>query len=338
MADKLPTNYVKSRYQTWTSSRCHLCTQPETFDHLCLSSCNPNSVNFRANLTTSVDAFFMKTATPVPFAQCFHAAMEAWFHLADASHELHWPGPASLLQAQQLIGWPRMFRGFFAIHWTTFRRHCIQLDRNNAWWEENKTADSNPEEGDTISDANTFTVTFDDTYSPSLPTIKLDPHRYIARLIKLIWDELGTLWRSHLDTIHVTNPDTHNDRHHSLCLQIRALQNFQSQTLADHRNRYFFSNVDNYLQNATISNMQNYIERYRPVILNSIRQATKLATRAPSLLTFPGFTRTTSSTRAIHASQEETQHRKHTKIRHTVAKHITSFFSRNNNHQTTHSP
>ena len=115
--DKLPTNYIKSRYQSWTSARCHFCEHPETFEHLCLSPCNPRSEEFRTNLTNTANHFFLRTNTSKLFAQCFHAAMQAWLHSNDPQYTPQWPGPLDLFHAQKTIGWHLMFRGFLTRQW-----------------------------------------------------------------------------------------------------------------------------------------------------------------------------------------------------------------------------
>ena len=131
----------------------------------------------------------------------------------------------------------------------------------------------------------------------------------------------------HLDHIHRNTQPSLNDKHIELCNHIRLLHNLKEKTLAAHRDRYFFGNVEEYLQRATSNQMHNYITRYRPVILNSIRQATKTATHSMTITSFPGFVRTSNTTRSTHVSQEETPHRKHTRLR-TLTRRITTFFRR----------
>jgi hypothetical protein len=49
------------------------------------------------------------------------------------------------------------------------------------------------------------------------------------------------------------------DKHIELSNHIQAVHTSRTQTLAVHRDRYFFADVDDYLQYATTSQMQRYV-------------------------------------------------------------------------------
>jgi hypothetical protein len=248
--------------------------------------------------------------------------MDIWMSQQEPTVVSQWTGPRSLLQEQQAIGWKQMFRGFFSLKWSQHLQFCIREDMNSQWCERNLGPDDNNE------GLGEFVVHFEEAVGDSPATAWRDAHQQLAGLIKVIWAELGDLWRKHNEFIHQDGLSHHNSMQLDLCNHIRYLHKFKEKTLAAHRDKYFFPNVESYLQGATPRQMQQYIAQYRPVILNSIRQATNLATQALTIPQFPGFTVISNSTRTLHVSQEEAQHRKHTRLRNLLPSRITTYFKK----------
>jgi hypothetical protein len=153
------------------------------------------------------------------------------------------------------------------------------------------------------------------------------PARILSRLIRLIWKHMGTLWRDHTSFIHASENRQSPVHRQDLQDQIRALHSMKAQTLSAHRDQYFFPDVNDFLTQATNLQMQRYISRYRPVILNSIKQATKVATTGPSITTFFQRLHHVQPQRTpLHPTQEEPMHRKHTRRRIPLLRRITAFF------------
>ena len=98
--------------------------------------------------------------------------------------------------------------------------------------------------------------------------------------------------------------------------------------MAAHRDRYFLTDVDNYAETATVSQMRRYVSRYKPVILNSLKQASKTATQALRIPQFFSVIHKHCDPQ-LHLNpigHEEPPHRKHTKIRNLVVQKISGFF------------
>jgi len=84
------------------------------------------------------------------------------------------------------------------------------------------------------------------------------------------------------------------------------------------------------LERASIAQMTRYVDRYRPAILNSVKQAQKAITQSRKLPQFFSRVNRTPLGGQLHPNDnEEPPHRKHTKIRHLLPQQITKFFATN---------
>ena len=218
-----------------------------------------------------------------------------------------------------------MIRGFWSNKWRSYLTRCCREATSQTWCDHNNSADCDHLDDDPV-ECDTFVVSFAAPVHEGPSPAMRDSSIFLPNVLKLIWTELGNMWRSHVDFIHQAGPTGIDTKHVDLCNHIRQLHKFKGRTLAAHQDRYFFPDVETYLQKASTLQMQQYILQYRPVILNSIRHATKIATQAMTIPRFPGFTVITNSTRTIHVSQEEAQHRKHTRLRQLTPSRITNYF------------
>lgn len=322
--DKLPTNLQKSRYFPWVSSKCHFCEEPETFEHLCTSTCNQRSIEFRNKLLQELNEFFLTTNTPAPFCDAYLDAIRLWLFQNTTRPWALQRGPKSLFRRQKAIGWSQMSRGFLSKAWRQYLRTTLKM-REQEDWHSRQVA----EMGDPDMPKGQFWVDFSTQDKQTPPTPLTDPKRLLAKLITITRNEMGSLWSNHLTFLH-QDSFLHSPEHRlELCIQIRMLHAVRPQTLADHRERYFFGDVEEYLRKATNLQMTRYVERYRPAILNSIRQASKIATSTASILSYHGFLlRRTNQPPRVPATREETPHRKHTKVRKPLLMpKITKFFT-----------
>ena len=230
-----------------------------------------------------------------------------------------------------------MSRGFLTKKWRTLYCQSRVNDRLGQWLE-NAADDDITTHTDDIDDETEYTISMHDgRYKPTSSKEELytdaiseclPPTRFMAGLIRTIWDTMTELWHNHIQHIHdsATQIAQYADIK-AVQDQIRALHAMQHQTLAAHQHTYFHHDLDQYLAQTPLLQMQNYLHRYRPVILHSIKQATALATTALKLTSFPGFAHVRSSRTQIHHVREEPIHRKHTKIRN---RQITEYFKPTN--------
>ena len=198
-----------------------------------------------------------------------------------------------------------MFKGFFTKSWSWYLGYTIQTCRVRKWLYENEPTSTRR----AIPDA------YNPYVSEKFLSKPMSPTRILSRLIRVIWQHMGSLWHDHTNFIHASSTGRSSPVHRQeLQAQIRALHSLKTLTLSAHRDQYFYPDLDEYLNQASNLQMRRYISRYRPVILNSLRQATKVATTALPLTTF--FPRTIpvqAKQPSLHPTQEEPMHRKHTR-------------------------
>jgi hypothetical protein len=107
------------------------------------------------------------------------------------------------------------------------------------------------------------------TLRPSGITRTADPTIFLAGLIKIMWDQLASLWRQHLDLIHelATTKISPVTREESI---LRTLQEYRESVEPVIRNfKYFPDNAELFIKNSSLQQLQNYIAQYSPVILAS---------------------------------------------------------------------
>ena len=156
---------MKARHHPWTNTNCYYCPANETFEHLCLSLCNPHSTDFHKNLVHSVTMYCTTANIPQAFQGTFLDAIQMWFSSLHEDEWLQWQGPSILLTCQCTIGWKQMFCGFFSKQWHRFLHICIQRNQNVQWYKNNTRTSvaGDPNNLDNC-DQEDFIVTFNDTH------------------------------------------------------------------------------------------------------------------------------------------------------------------------------
>jgi hypothetical protein len=326
--DQLPTRSHLSKFQPWTVPNCHHCGARDTIDHLQRTTCNPISSRYPEDICNAVTGYFDKHQTPHAFRTTFLYCLRQWLQESEDAIDTttdSWHGSPILHRHQQAIGWRLMTRGMLSTHWLTLLRQTLHNDHwrtrhtdistyTGASWSKVETLSStswsivdSEEEADLNMFEPEYTVDFDlPEAMQSSPGGQrtIDPTIFIAGLIKIMWVELATLWRSHLDLIHATattenSPVTRADA----ILRIRTLQAHQETVEIQLRTpKYFPLNIDQFLEKSSLQQLSNYIEQYSPVILAS--RARYLAAIAPTDIRQPpgNHNSTTDINRSYHTT------------------------------------
>ena len=116
--------------------------------------------------------------------------------------------------------------------------------------------------------------------------------QFMATLLKLLWSAQLNYWNEYTNAQHRDENNrriTPADKTTQYKLRIRHLHDQQHKCLPGHRNLYFYSNVEEYLEQATNTQMRLYLQHYEPAIHRSIAAARQQPTS--TLFRFPGFTR-----------------------------------------------
>ena len=193
-----------------------------------------------------------------------------------------------------------MSRGFFTTQWRNLYRRATRLEQASQWLQRNTDTGSLPEttSNDEIMEAR---------HPSGIGMMEDATTRFMSKIIRILWSNLSQLCTEHLHFIHERETRLyHHIKTQEIRQQIRHLYALRDKTLAAHRDRYFVEDLEHYLETTSMNHMTKYINRYRPAILNSIRQATRIATNALQLTAFQGFTRQTDpTTQPVHSAMEE---------------------------------
>lgn len=337
--DLLPTRHHLAKFQPWTDSTCHFCSEPDTLLHLQLGTCNNCSKQFPSHLLLSVQAYFDRTDAPTEFQQLFSQALRGWL-TDDPISTL----PTGVHSSQTRIGWQLWTRGFFSIQW----KRLFIYSANQERWDTrdiNISFDNDEHSGPTTltdetsifsdwdvmtsDDSGTITTSSCTTEHIDVARRTVDPTAFIAGLIKTIWTELGLLWTRHLEEIHQTQATTQSPVLLAECqTRIRHLHSLQYRVLQQHQSLYFHQDVEAFLATATLQRLQTYLIHYQPVILASIRAAASRGHQRalPVRQALPSAEEDVGNATTDHHAQEETPHRKRNRLRmlFQVAKWLTS--------------
>jgi hypothetical protein len=97
-----------------------------------------------------------------------------------------------------------MFRGFLSKAWHQYLLITLQEEHHHQWLKQQDSDHSTTDPQDE------YFVTFSGESDQTTKSPVSDPQRHLARLTRLIWTELSTLWSKHLEAIH--QGDSHNLR------------------------------------------------------------------------------------------------------------------------------
>lgn len=259
--DQLPTRYVKSKKtgQSWIPETCRFCEiEPETFDHLL--KCNHNAGKaFRKALPRSVRTYCASRGVPHNFQVTIITILEDWIRDKPPLQAVtNRPSVQALAKAQARIGWSRFLKGFLSKQWKVYLDHEFNALPQH---------------------------TTDQSF---------DVDSFFTGLIKTIWHQQSQFWLSHQKEAHTpSSPAQDPILLQELRLEIHHLHSLKGQVLAQHRETYFPTNLTQFLQTSTASQLRTYITNYKPAIHQSIKRAKQLYSNSKKIHQFPGFSYTT---------------------------------------------
>jgi hypothetical protein len=133
-----------------------------------------------------------------------------------------------------------------------------------------------------------------------------------------MWTSLSTLWTNHCNHVHRKDDKGPSpDKLLELQTRVRTLHSQRNDTLAAHRDLYFYADLEAHLRTATVQDLCTYLLNYEPNILASI--TCSKANSGNRLTTFFGFTRTVETSIQPGCSGEPPIHPKHSRWR-TIAR------------------
>jgi hypothetical protein len=124
----------------------------------------------------------------------------------------------------------------------------------------------------------------------TFPDYPFDSDKFFSGLIKAIWTQQSKFWLDHQQSLHTpTIPTDDPILMQELRLEIQHLYSLKSQVLAHHREHYFPSNLKQFLETSTITQLRTYITNYKPSIHQSIKSAKHLYSNTKKIDNYPGF-------------------------------------------------
>jgi hypothetical protein len=202
----------------------------------------PISVQFRQTLPNAVQRHCNVYDAPRSFTSIIVQVLRDWLDntpVLQNTETLERSHP--IIAAQSKIGWDAFLKGFISKRWRRFL--ASELARQ-----------------------------------PTTRATKMNIPVFLSTMIKIIWKNMSELWHAHLDYVHnKSKPGPSPDKIDEMKTRIRLLHTRRTDTLAVHRDQYFFDDLDTYFQTATSTQMKPYLLNYTPAIYASIRESTKVS-------------------------------------------------------------
>jgi hypothetical protein len=241
---------------------------------------------------------------------------------------------------QNAIGLRLLLRGFLTIQWRRLLLTSLHQEQWNIvdtdWDNDEDDPPDFPPVDEVLTDTDTEASTAarilvdtdseneDSTQSPTCllysPSRSIDPTLFLSGLIKIMWAAIHNLWKKHQEKLHDTTDTASNPQRTKLQQHIRILHALRGHTRAIHQETYFYQDLDTFLAKGTIFQFQCYIDKYKPVILNSLVQHI--------LNNDPHDASSTQPDPTQHPALEEAPHRKRNRRREPVraTNPITNYF------------
>lgn len=283
----LPTRSHLAKFQPWVLPNCHHCLQKDTLEHLQRTNCNSISIDFRNSIREDIDKYFDRHRIPRRFRMVYYGALDEALSPEEDQDDaprstVGLPRKDRLDASQHEIGIHLFTRGFLSREWRNLLIDSILTEERDILDLSHKdlgdNVDSEPADSCTIPSISTQSTSSPSQLQPN--KLGIDPTTFLAGLIKEMWTNMGLLWTKHQEAIHrKTQCNESPVLRASLQDQVRQLHALKPQARQIHQTTtYFHRNLEEFLDKGSIFSMQSYVDRYQPVILASVRQATQPTT------------------------------------------------------------
>jgi hypothetical protein len=243
----LPTQEIKSSWE-YCTSQCPRCDQIDDQHHLLRCTTAPVAA-WRSTFFTAIQQWMEACDINYELMSVIIDALSAWLQLTTIPTDSAPFQCRPAMHEQNYIGRDSFVRGFWSTQWA-----IIQHDDYKC----KKRVDNN-----------------------TLGQI------WAHLLLTVLWTHIGMAWTLHSDHIHrkdVAHQDT--DLCNQLMCRINHLHDKHSTVLVIHRDAYFMTDIDDTLTNTkSLTVLRNWLQMYKPAILDSIALATDVALHHMKFLT-----------------------------------------------------
>jgi exonuclease III len=231
--DKLPTATIRQYTDSHIHTRCLLChDEIDSFSHV-IRCAYPTRKAWRDTLLLALRSYCETSATRLVLLQILTKGLQCWFR-GEILPTTSFPAAFhQLIEEQNSIGWYALLRGFVSKQWAVIQ-HAHFYHNDNV-------------------------------------TITKTGSLWITGLLAIVWDQIFLLWKLYKDTLHGVDAKAQTailTRH--LRRKIQALHDRQDDVRAADR-RWFISDLQRYLANATVAKMQSWLSTYEPILHDAIR-------------------------------------------------------------------
>jgi hypothetical protein len=304
--DILPTSKLVNRYNTRLPSSCHLCNHDiEDLNHL-LQCQHPQRIPWRSQLYKAIRDACESFQTRESLVDVLIQGLDAWLSASPLDAASFPPALHPLIIRQNAIGWRQLFQGRFALEWSILQDQYLQ------------------EIGIYHSDT-TGTL-------------------WVTRMIVVIWKQFFLMWEQRNQQVHGHDQTTQTTaKRHRLATEFKHLHSKRTDVLHTDRDLFIGTTddeIDTFIESVTPKYIANWIQVWRPVILDSVKAAAAFALKSvPPLTTyFEPLRATTQSkrppkpryTKTAHTRNDGTDRVRRKRQRRAPARNyqITRFFSR----------
>ena len=253
----LPTQATKNRWYQ-TSPLCPACQELDNITHMFHCS-HQSFCNWRRTFLQGLRKKLQTTNTDYALMTTLLDCLEIWLD-GEQTHYLNYPPQhKDAIISQTEIGWHEMIQGYWSEEWTTLQH--LSLENRNL-----------------VDERNTGLT-------------------WAVSITGYLFQQAHQLWEIHNKHIHKhTTSLKDQDALSRKIFRITWLHQQKHRVLAEDRDHLFISNLESFLQTATIQDITHWLRQYEATIMDSIRTASSTAVQHAKPLThyFPSRRQQTS--------------------------------------------
>jgi hypothetical protein len=251
--DILPTSKLTHRYNPLLPSSCILCNHDvEDLDHL-LRCDHPQRLPWRSQMYKAIREACDSFDTREALIDVLIQGIDAWLTGSQLDIETFPSSLHPLITSQTAIGWRHLFQGRFSLEWSHLQDQYLQ------------------EIGLYHSDT-TGTL-------------------WVTRMITVIWKQFFMMWEQRNQQVHGHDKTTQRKaKRRRLASEFKHLHSKRPEVLHTDRDLFIGTtedDVDTFIETATPKYIENWLQVWRPVILDSVKAAAAYALKSvPPLTTY----------------------------------------------------
>ena len=236
----LPTGSLTSRYDQKYAAKCPSCEE-EFEDREHFLRCIPRQ-QWQQDLKTDLKKEASKIQTQPELLDILLEGLSAWFEDRQPAFNFQSVKYNALISRQNKAGWDQILYGRFVIDWRNIQDEHLHSMHNTKQQQTGRT--------------------------------------WVTKTTKLIWHQIYTTWEIRNDTLHgIDQSSIEVARLERAMRETEALYEVKTDVLPRDYDLFYTTIDEHYEHETTSRGLRQWIHTWKPVILQSIKQATTLGTR-----------------------------------------------------------